>query len=135
MELLDNNFVKWHVRISELLIRYKKEHPANCTLIIGNDMVKYPDRFIHYCLSNLPLNGLIFDGGVKEWKVIDGNKRLRTIINFIDNQFPLEDGTYFKDLPGYLKFRISDGLTFSSLILTSSTQELKDTLINYIQEQ
>lgn len=127
--------IKWHPNLAEIRARVERRHHAGCTLIIGDDMVKNPARFIHYCLSRMPVGTIFLDGGQKEWTVIDGNKRLRTILNFLDGQFPLEDGTYYKDLPGYLKFVISDSYTFEAYFLTSTSMKNREKIINYIKEE
>lgn len=135
MELLDNNMIKKFFDMSEIRERFEGRHPKGCTLLIGNEMVKYPARFIVYCLSNMPISNVIFDGSRKEWTTINGNKRLRTIINFIDGKFSLEDGTFFNDLPGYLKFRLTSSITIESYFLTSGDHENREKIIKYIKEE
>ncbi len=134
MELLDNDMVKWLPNLSEIRARFERRHHAGCTLVIGEDMVKYPSRFIVYCMSRLPITNIILDGSKKEWTVIDGNKRLRTIINFIDGKFPLDDGTYFKDIPGHLKFVLTTSLNIEAYFITSGAKD-RETIIKYIKEE
>lgn len=130
--LLENNTYKKIYRIDELIAMINGNDKNGLTLTVENKMVKYPSRFILYCLSNCPIPSIVIDGSSKNKIIIKGNKRIRTILNFINNEFSLEDGTFYKDLPGFLRFRISSGLIIESHCLLNSLDTEK--LIKYIKE-
>lgn len=58
-------------------------------------------RFIESCLMRIPLPACYFaEDAHKNHLVIDGVQRITTIIRFLNNEFPLEGLTSFKDLNG-----------------------------------
>lgn len=130
---IENDIRNQYFRMHEIFERYEGKAPNGCTLIVGNDMVKYPARFIQYCLSLCNIQGIFIDGSTKNWEVIDGNKRIRTIINFIENKFPLEDGKYFKDIEGFLKDRIKSSIQIQAFVLNPGATD-KDLIKKYIKE-
>lgn len=125
MTLINHNFSRVFFRFSEIKAKYDAK-----TLIIKSLCVSNPAKYVLYCLSNCPSANIFFDWTTRPCSVIDGNKRLRTLIDFIENKFPLENGMYYDDLEGYQKRRIPDYEIISYLSLENCKQ-----ITEYIQEQ
>lgn len=81
-------------------------------------------RFIESILVRIPLPSFYFDGNDdKNWQVVDGLKRLKTLNNFVLNQKRLENLEY---LPTY------NGMTFRSLPRDLQRRIEETTIISYI---
>ena len=69
--------------------------------------------FVESVIISLPLLPIVFDGSVSPWYVIDGIKRLATLLAFANNKFQLENAfytrspqfQYFDDLSLFLRNR------------------------------
>lgn len=132
MELLENLTYRKFFRLNELIDWIEGRGPNGIILTIEDEMVKFPARFILYCMSSCAIPSMFMDSSGADRTMLDGNKRIRTILNFMDNKFPLETGEYFKDIPGYLKFRIQNLKLEIYCIYPGNTS--KNLLIKYIKE-
>ena len=130
--IIENDTYRILFPVYELIERRDGIYPIGGTLSVGEDMVKHPARFIQYCCSNLPIPSMFFDGSSKNWETVDGNKRLRTIFNFIENKFPLEDGRYFKDIEGYMRSFLKNA-SIEAYVITSGAKD-KELIKKYIKE-
>ncbi len=128
MMFIDSAFSQKFWRLYEL-IKFRDRGD----LILKNERVKFPSRYILYCLSNCPTSHIYMDRGSSPMEVIDGNKRLRTLIDFVENKFPLETGIYFNDLEGYLRDKILNYQMVSYLILPPRNENT-ETIIKFITE-
>lgn len=132
MKLLDNQLYKKFLNFSEILKRIEYGYLNKPGFLVGDELVKYPDRYIHFCLSMIQQQNLFIDGSSKCWICIDGNKRLKTILDFINNKFTTTDGLYYNDLPGYLKHRIMNN-KFEAYIFYPGAKDI-ETIMKYIKE-
>lgn len=131
--LIENDTRTQFIRMHDFLDRYNKIAPIGSSISVENEMVKYPARYIQYCISFKKISGFYFDGSTKDWEVIDGNKRLRTILNFIDNQFPLENGQYFHELRGYLRDILKSSLLLDCILINPGAPD-KEIIKKYLRE-
>lgn len=125
LKLINHNFSRRLFTLKEV-----KERVDEGKMIIKSLKVSYPSNYILYCLSNCPSSYFYFDWRTMPFSVMDGNKRLRTLIDFYENKFSLDNGMYFDEIDGYLKFRLMN-YELQSYISLENSEELK----NNLQEQ
>lgn len=64
---------------------------------LGSDIPQYVRQdFIVSLMAGIPVLPFVFDGTVRPWRVLDGEKRLALIWAFYANNFPIEDSLYMQ---------------------------------------
>lgn len=128
MKLLYTDFTFTHFRFNELITK------LNNGEILLNDCgyVNNIDEYLTGCLSNFPNTLNINLGNNKTYEILGilGCQRFKTLLDFTKNKIPCQ-GKYFKDIDGYLQYRINYLLIGCNLIFNYS--ENKEDIINYFK--
>src|SRR5574343_468896 len=127
MKLFDTDFLFMHLRFSELKAKFEKGE----IFFTDYGYVDNVDEYLTGCLSNMP-NIFNIDMLDKTYEILGelGCKRFKTILDFYDNKITCQ-GFYFKNVDGYLQYRISDLVIGCNLIFNHS--ENKQDLVNYFK--
>lgn len=92
-----------------------KSKPASMGKAFTTWSVEKKSRFIESLMLNLPVQAFYFDGSFDYWIIIDGEKRLKAIRQFIEGGFALQslfflgeryENCYFRELPLSVKRKI-----------------------------
>jgi len=107
MKLISNDFRRQFFRFYEIYDIYTKKDGRRQLFFKDEGYVQDIDLFITGCLSGLPVS-LIFDGSKLEWEVLNGIKKIKTIIDFYENKITCQ-GKLFKEIEeGYLRDRFKN---------------------------
>lgn len=93
--------------IFDLYQLYKKGNLQLDTTVTRRPYFELEDssHVIESLFLGIPINNiyLIYDSSNRSYKVLDGNKRLISIFNYIDNEFSLEGLNFLTQLNNYYK--------------------------------
>ena len=104
MDSFDVNIGQHFLRLGELtaLNPYNKEDCPGLRLTTTEARFKRPELFIDSILNFVPTQHFYIDGGIRQWILLDGNKRLNAVKDFLDNKFPFFDDVAVLNAKGYI---------------------------------
>lgn len=103
LNIFSNDVRKQFFRFSELLDLYNKKDGRRQLTFEDIGYVDDIDNFITGCLSSFVLT-FTLDGSTINWKILNGRKQFKTLLDFYDNKITVQ-GQYYKDI-GFFKSRI-----------------------------
>lgn len=106
---------------------------ANGDVLFKTIKVENPERYVEYCMGGCPSASMFMDvSNGTPYSMIDGGKRLRTLNDFMNGKFSLENGSYFEDLSSDEKNALRNYKFRIDYVKNQSTAEK---IIKYITEK